>query len=216
MVSSPLKIAVLLSGSGRTLQNLIDEQKAGRLNIDIRVVVGSKARLMGIERARAAGIRSAVVDRKSASSGSDFSAEVFSFCAAANVDLICLAGWLCHLELPVGTDGKGIYENRILNIHPSLLPSFGGKGMYGNRVHQAVIDYGCKVSGCTVHFVDGQYDNGPVVLQRTCPVRDDDTAETLARRVFEQETLAYPEAVRLFQQGRLRVEQRRVRILEHD
>jgi folate-dependent phosphoribosylglycinamide formyltransferase PurN len=101
----------------------------------------------------------------------------------------------------------------VLNIHPALLPSFGGKGMFGRRVHQAVLDHGCKVSGCTVHFVDGTYDTGPIVLQRTCPALDDDTPESLALRVFEQEKIAYPEAIRLFQQGRLKVEGRRVRIV---
>jgi phosphoribosylglycinamide formyltransferase-1 len=99
-----------------------------------------------------------------------------------------------------------------MNIHPALLPSFGGKGMYGRRVHQAVLDHGCKVSGCTVHFVDRTYDTGPIILQRTCPVLEEDTAESLAQRVFEEEMIAYPEAIRLFQEGRLRIEGRRVRI----
>jgi folate-dependent phosphoribosylglycinamide formyltransferase PurN len=102
------------------------------------------------------------------------------------------------------------YENRVMNIHPALLPGFGGKGMYGAKVHQGVIDHGCKVSGCTVHFVDNSYDNGPIIVQRTCPVEDADTAETLAHRVFEEEKIAYPEAIRLFQQGRLKVVGRRV------
>src|SRR4029450_5553555 len=99
-----------------------------------------------------------------------------------------------------------------MNIHPALLPSFGGKGMYGRRVHEAVLAHGCKVSGCTVHFVDGSYDTGPIVLQRTCPVADDDTPETLAARVFEEEKVAYPEAIRLFAAGRLKIEGRRVRV----
>ena len=96
------------------------------------------------------------------------------------MDLICLAGWLCLLDIPA------TYQGRVINIHPALLPSFGGKGMYGRRVHQAVIDQGCKVSGCTVHFVDASYDTGPIVIQRACPVLEDDTAETLAHRVFEE------------------------------
>jgi folate-dependent phosphoribosylglycinamide formyltransferase PurN len=100
-----------------------------------------------------------------------------------------------------------------MNIHPALLPGFGGKGMYGARVHQAVLDHGCKVSGCTVHFVDNTYDTGPIILQRTCVVEDDDTAATLAHRVFEEEKVAYPQAIRLFQQGRLKIEGRRVRVL---
>jgi len=100
----------------------------------------------------------------------------------------------------------------MMNIHPALLPSFGGKGMYGHHVHEAVLAHGCKVSGCTVHFVDGQYDNGPIILQRACPVLDDDTPQTLAARVFEEEKLAYPEAIQLFAQGRLRIDGRRVRV----
>ena len=99
-----------------------------------------------------------------------------------------------------------------MNIHPALLPCFGGKGMYGQKVHQAVLDHGCKVSGCTVHFVDAQYDNGPIILQRVCPVLDDDTPPALAARVFEEEKLAYPEAIRLFAAGRLHIDGRRVRV----
>ena len=98
-----------------------------------------------------------------------------------------------------------------MNIHPALLPSFGGKGYYGQKVHQAVLDHGCKVSGCTVHFVDNQYDHGPIILQRTCPVLDDDTPQTLAHRVFEQEKIAYPRAIGLYAAGKLRIDGRRVR-----
>jgi folate-dependent phosphoribosylglycinamide formyltransferase PurN len=101
----------------------------------------------------------------------------------------------------------------MMNIHPALLPSFGGKGMFGRRVHQAVLDHGCKLSGCTVHFVDTGYDSGPIILQRACPVADDDDAEVLAHRVFEEEKIAYPQAIRLFQEGRLCTEGRRIRIL---
>src|SRR5207237_10203077 len=126
-----------------------------------------------------------------------FSRLVFSLCDDANVDLVCCAGWLCLLDIPPK------YQGRVMNIHPALLPSFGGKGMYGQRVHQAVMDHGCKVSGCTVHFVDNTYDNGPIILQRTCPVLDDDTADALAHRVFEEEKLAYPEAIQLFAQNHL-------------
>src|SRR5262245_7485954 len=104
------------------------------------------------------------------------------------------------------------WRGRVMNIHPALLPSFGGKGMHGRHVHEAVLAAGCKVSGCTVHFVDATYDTGPIILQRTCPVLEDDTLESLAGRVFEEEKLAYPEAIRLFAEGRLSVEDRRVRV----
>ena len=206
MPHRPLQLAVLLSGSGTTLQNLIDLIAAGQLDAEVRVVVGSRPGLAGLDRATAANLPNFVVDRRGHDTVGDFSRAVFAHCDEARADLICLAGWLCLLDIPAR------YAGRVMNIHPSLLPSFGGKGMFGRKVHQAVLDYGCKASGCTVHFVDATYDTGPVILQRTCPVLDDDTADTLAARVFEQEKIAYPEAIRLFQAGRLRVEGRRVRI----
>ena len=106
------------------------------------------------------------------------------------------------------------FANRVTNIHPGLIPAFCGHGFYGHRVHQAVIDYGAKLSGCTIHFADNQYDHGPVILQRAVPVLDDDTADTLAARVFEAECEAYPEAIQLIAEGRVRVEGRKVRVLE--
>jgi len=204
---NPIRLAILVSGSGTTLQNLIDEIAAGRLNAKASIVVASRAGLVGTERAVKAGIPNVVVNRKDFANVADFSREVFRHIDAANVDLVCLAGWLCLLDLPER------YAHRAMNIHPALLPSFGGKGMYGAKVHDSVIHHGCKVSGCTVHFLDNAYDTGPIILQRTCPVLDDDTAAALAHRVFEEEKIAYPEAIRLFQQGRLRVEGRRVRIM---
>jgi folate-dependent phosphoribosylglycinamide formyltransferase PurN len=148
-----------------------------------------------------------VVDRTGYDDCAAFSKQVFSLCDDADVDLICLAGWLCLLDIPPK------YQGRIINIHPALLPSFGGKGMYGKRVHQAVIDHGCKISGCTVHLVDATYDTGPIILQRSCPVLENDTADDLAHRVFEQEKIAYPAAIELFRAGRLKVEGRRVRVI---
>lgn len=204
-----LKLAVLVSGSGTTLQNLIDVIGAGQLDAEVRVVIGSRDGLKGIERAHAAGIMNFVVDRKAF--GEDcvsFSKQVFALIDDASVDLVLTAGWLCLLDVPER------YAGKIINIHPSLLPSFGGKGMFGRKVHQAVLDYGCKVSGCTVHFVDATYDTGAVILQRTCEVREDDTPETLAARVFEEEKVAFPQAIRLFQEGRLVIEGRRVRVRE--
>jgi formyltetrahydrofolate-dependent phosphoribosylglycinamide formyltransferase len=202
----PLNLAVLVSGSGTTLQNLIDHISADKLHARIKLVIGSREGLMGIERAMQAGIPSEVVDRKSFPDVPAFSRRVFELIDRAEVDLVCLAGWLCLLDLPHR------YHTRIMNIHPALLPSFGGKGMYGAKVHQAVIDHGCKVSGCTVHFVDSSYDSGPIIIQRTCPVLDDDTPQTLAHRVFEEEKIAYPEAIRLFAEGRLNAQGRRVHI----
>ncbi len=206
MPQPPINLAVLLSGSGTTLQNLVDEIAADRLNATISIVIASRAGLVGSERAAKAGIPNVVVNRKEFANVGEFSCEVFRHVDAANVDLVCLAGWLCLLDLPER------YAHKAMNIHPALLPSFGGKGMYGAKVHEAVINHGCKVSGCTVHFLDNAYDSGPIILQRICPVLDDDTPASLARRVFEEEKIAYPEAIRLFQQGRLRVDGRRVRL----
>lgn len=206
MAQSPINLAVLVSGSGTTLQNLIDEIAAGRLNATIRLLVASRPGLLGSERAAKVGIPQVVVNRKASANVADFSRDVFRHVDAAETDLICLAGWLCLLDLP------DRYAQRAMNIHPALLPSFGGKGMYGAKVHDAVLRHGCKVSGCTVHFLDNSYDTGPIIVQRTCPVLDDDTPATLAQRVFEEEKIAYPEAIRLFQQRRLRVEGRRVRV----
>jgi formyltetrahydrofolate-dependent phosphoribosylglycinamide formyltransferase len=202
----PLKLAVLVSGSGTTLQNLLDEIAAGRLDASVQIVIGSTPGLKGLERAAAAKVINFAVERSGFDDVAAFSKAVFDLIDDADVDLVCFAGWLCLLEIPEK------YRGRILNIHPALLPSFGGKGMYGRRVHQAVLDHGCKVSGCTVHFVDATYDTGPIVIQRTCPVLDDDTPQTLAARVFEQECVAYPEAIRLFQEKRLEVDGRRVRV----
>ena len=208
MPSSPLKLAVLVSGSGTTLQNLIDVIAAGKLDARIDLVVGSRPGLLSLKRASDARLPNFVVDRRDFADCAAFSKQVFCLCDDAGVDLVCLAGWLCLLDLP------DRYLGKTMNIHPALLPSFGGAGMYGRKVHQAVLDHGCKVSGCTVHFVDNTYDTGPIILQRTCPVLDDDTPETLAHRVFEEERIAYPEAIRLFGDGRLHVEERRVRITE--
>ena len=202
-----IKLAVLVSGSGTTLQNLIDEIAAGTLDVEIAIVIGSRPSLVGLERAHRAGLRNVVVDRREYATCAQFSRRVFDLCAQANIDLVCLAGWLCLLEVPPE------FAGRTMNIHPALLPSFGGQGMYGRKVHEAVLAHGCKVSGCTVHFVDGAYDSGPIIIQRTCPVREDDTPESLGQRVFEEEKIAYPNAIRLFQQGKLKIEGRRVRVL---
>ena len=207
MPPSPLRLAVLVSGSGTTLQNFVDVIAAGRLDARIDLVVGSRPDLLGLKRAADARVPNFVVDRRGFDDCAAFSKAVFSLCDDAGVDLVCLGGWLCLLDLP------DHYAGKVMNIHPALLPSFGGRGMFGRRVHQAVLDHGCKVSGCTVHFVDNTYDTGPIILQRPCPVLDEDTPETLARRVFDEEKVAYPEAVRLFHDGRLRIEGRRVRIL---
>jgi phosphoribosylglycinamide formyltransferase 1 len=202
MNNRAIQLGVLISGSGTTLQNLMDRIADGSLDALIAVVVASRNGILGIERAKSAGLRCEVAGR-----GGDLSGEVFHICDEAKVELVCMAGWLSLLEVPAR------YQGKVMNIHPALLPEFGGKGMFGRRVHQAVLDRGYRRSGCTVHFVDQTYDTGPIILQRECPVLVGDTAETLGRRVFEEEKIAYPEAIRLFQDKRLRLVGGRVEIL---
>lgn len=206
MTGPRIRLAVLVSGGGTTLQNFLDRIASDRLAAQVVQVVSSKADAFGLERARRAGIPAAVVERKACASREEFSTHIFDLCRQADADLVCLAGFLQLILIPDD------YLGRVMNVHPALIPAFCGHGYYGARVHEAVLAYGAKVSGCTVHFADNQYDHGPIILQRPVPVLDDDTPETLAARVHEQENEAYPEAVRLFAEGRLRVEGRRVRI----
>jgi formyltetrahydrofolate-dependent phosphoribosylglycinamide formyltransferase len=202
-----LQIAVLISGSGTTLQNLIDRTADKSLQADIRLVIASKPGIAGIERAKKAKINCQIVERKKFAGSKEFSERIFSLCDESAVNLVCLGGWLSLLQVPPKWEGK------VMNIHPALLPSFGGPGMYGLRVHQAVLDHGCKISGCTVHFLDSLYDSGPIILQRSCPVLEGDTAGSLAHRVFEEEKIAYPHAIQLFAENKLRIEGRVVRVL---
>lgn len=192
-------IAVFLSGSGTTLQNLIDCQNAGTLPIQIVQVIASKPGVLGIERAQKAGLPIEVVSRKAFASLEEYSDCLFEKCRHAGAKLVCLAGFLQLVRIPPD------FAHRVLNIHPSLLPAFGGKGMFGHHVHEAVLAAGAKVSGCTVHFADNEFDHGPIVLQRTVPVLEDDTPEALAARIFKEECEAYPEAIRtIISRSRLR------------
>lgn len=196
-----------MSGGGTTLQNLIDRIEDGRLDAQVVVVGSSRKSAFGLERARKHGIDTFVCPSKDC--GGDFaqlSRRIDENFAHTEVDLVVLAGFMCCYHFPEAL------RHRVMNIHPALIPSFCGKGMYGHFVHDAVLEAGVKVSGCTVHFVDAQYDHGPIIVQRTCPVLDDDTPEALAARVFKEECEAYPEAIGLFGQGRLVVRGQRVHI----
>jgi formyltetrahydrofolate-dependent phosphoribosylglycinamide formyltransferase len=206
-MTAPIRLGVLLSGSGTTLQNLLDRCADGRLAAHVACVVSSRATAFGLQRARQAGVPAFVVERKSCASLGDFSQRILDHCREAPVDLVCLAGFLQMLEIAPD------FAGRVLNIHAALIPAFCGKGFYGLHVHRAALETGVKVSGCTVHFADHEYDHGPIVLQRTVPVEDDDTAESLAARVFAAECEAYPQAIELFAAGRLRIEGRCVRVL---
>ncbi|MBP8303927.1 MAG: phosphoribosylglycinamide formyltransferase [Phycisphaerae bacterium] len=204
--SRSLRLGVLISGGGRTLMNLLDRIRQGSLRAQIPLVISSRAQVAGVDRARAAGLNVVVLRRKDFQDTDSFSRRLAQELGQAGVELVAQAGWLCLWRIPQE------YEGRVMNIHPALLPSFGGQGMWGHHVHEAVLRSGCKVSGCTVHFCTDEYDAGPIILQRTCPVQDDDTVESLAARVFEQECLAYPEAIRLFAEDRLVVRDGRVRV----
>ncbi|MEE9212304.1 MAG: phosphoribosylglycinamide formyltransferase [Phycisphaeraceae bacterium] len=204
----PLRLAVLISGGGTTLANLADAINRGELPAQISAVISSNDRAYGLKRAGKLDLPAFVVPRKRSKSPGEFSDLVFGLVRDVQAELVCLAGFLSLLVIPDD------YAHRVINIHPALLPSFGGKGMYGRRVHEAVLAAGCKVSGCTVHLCDQTYDTGPIIVQRCCQVREDDTPQTLAARVFEQECIAYPQAIRLFAEGRVRLDGRRVQILD--
>ncbi len=203
---TPLRLAVLISGGGRTLQNFIELADSGGLPIDIQLVVSSSPKAGGLKFAADAGIATEIVSRGDFDSDQSYGQAVFSACRRAEVDYVAMAGFL--KLAPVPDD----FQGRVLNIHPSLIPAFCGKGMYGNRVHQAVLDYGAKLTGCTVHFVDNEYDEGPIIWQQPVPVFDDDTADTIASRVFEVEKEAYPHVLKLLAAGKIEIEGRRVSI----
>jgi formyltetrahydrofolate-dependent phosphoribosylglycinamide formyltransferase len=224
-----IRLGILISGGGTTLMNILEYINAGRLNAEVAVVISSRSTVAGVERAKNAGLDVKIIRKKdypakkltaenaesaekklklknsaiSANSAvkeydiDEFSKRIEEELVAANVDLVVQGGWLCLWKIPAR------YENRVMNIHPALLPSFGGKGMWGHHVHEAVLKAGCKVSGCTVHFCTNQYDKGPIIVQRACEVKDQDTPETLAARVFEQECIAYPQAIKLFAENKL-------------
>ncbi len=201
-----IRLGVLISGGGRTMMNILDRIKRRELNAEIAIVISSLSTAGGVGKARNAGLPLKVIRRKDYPDIDAFSSHIAKELDAAKVDLVVQGGWLCLWKIPPQ------YESRVMNIHPALLPSFGGKGMWGHHVHEAVLAAGCKVSGCTVHFCTNEYDRGPIIVQRTCPVADDDTPDTLAERVFEQECVAYPQAIRWFAEGRLRVEGNRVKV----
>jgi formyltetrahydrofolate-dependent phosphoribosylglycinamide formyltransferase len=201
------RLAVLVSGGGRTLENLFERIEAGRLPVEIPLVLGSRAGAFGLERARRRGVATALVERAAFDDDRSFSEALARALLPASPDLVALAGFVHLFLFPPSLRGK------VMNVHPALLPSFGGKGFFGERVHRAVLESGAKVSGCTVHYATHAYDAGPIILQRTVPVLDDDSPSSLAARVFEAEREAYPEAIRLHIEGRLRVEGNRVRVL---
>jgi phosphoribosylglycinamide formyltransferase-1 len=204
---APLPIAVLISGGGTTLRNLIQQVASGALPVEIRLVISSNPQAPGLAFAHAAGIPTRVVEKKRGTRDEDFSQAIFGPCREAGVAYVVMGGFLKHVRSPPD------FENRVLNIHPSLIPAHCGKGMYGMKVHEAVLAAGETVTGCTVHFVDDEYDHGPIILQRQVPVLPGDTPQSLQARVFAAECQAYPEALRLIAAGRVRVRAGQVEIL---
>jgi formyltetrahydrofolate-dependent phosphoribosylglycinamide formyltransferase len=199
MARKKLRLGVLLSGGGRTLQNILDYAASGRLDAKPVVVIASRP-CKGTDVGRQAGVPTHLVDRKEFADVGAFSDRLNAILDEAGVELVVLAGFLSFWQVPERYAGKAI------NIHPALLPRFGGQGMHGHRVHEAVLAAGAKVSGCTVHFVTNDYDAGPILVQKTVPVLEDDTPEALAARVFEKECEAMPEALQLLAEGRVRID----------
>ena len=204
-----IRIGVLASGGGTNLQAIIDACERGEIDGDVVVVISNMPDAYALERARKHRIDAFCFPHKGVTR-EQHEADIIACLEQHQVDLLCLAGYLRMLT-PVLVDK---YAGRAMNTHPALLPSFGGKGMHGLRVHQAVLDHGCKVSGCTIHFVSLDVDGGPIVLQKAVPVQEGDSAETLQERVLKEEHKLFPRAVQLFAQGKLKIEGRRVRILE--
>jgi folate-dependent phosphoribosylglycinamide formyltransferase PurN len=170
------------------------------------MVISSRSTISGVKRMRDAGLTVKILRKKDFSDITEFSTAICQTMKDAHIDLIVQGGWLCLWQIPTNL------QNRVMNIHPSLLPGFGGQGMWGHNVHRAVLKRGCKVSGCTVHFCTNDYDAGPIIIQKTCVVNPNDDPNSLAERVFQQECLAYPEAIKLFAQNKLSVQDNIVKI----
>lgn len=207
---SKLRLGVLVSGGGSNLQSIIDHCNSGYLPAEVAIVISSKEGAYALERAKRHNISYAVVDPKKFPTKEAYEDELIKLLKSSNVGLVVLAGFLKVLS----PHFVNAFQDKIMNIHPSLIPAFCGEGFYGERVHKAVLDYGVKITGVTVHFVDEGTDTGPIILQRAVPVLDDDTPEILAQRVLKEEHKIYPEAIKLFAQGRLQIHGRKVKIVK--
>jgi phosphoribosylglycinamide formyltransferase 1 len=206
-VNEPIRLAAMISGGGRTLMNIADRIDARQLNARIELVISSRGDVAGVAKSRARGFNTLVIRRTDYPAENAMHDAITKQLLERRIDLVCLCGYLRMIRIDEP------FQWRIMNIHPALLPEFGGVGMHGEHVHRAVLAAGNKVAGCSVHFVDERYDMGPIILQRKVPVLPGDDEHTLAARVFEQECIAYPEAISLFAADRLRVEDGRVVIL---
>jgi formyltetrahydrofolate-dependent phosphoribosylglycinamide formyltransferase len=201
------RLVVALSGSGTTLENLFEHIERGELDARVDAVLSSRSDAFGLERARRRGIPAVTVPGRDHPTARSLSEALFAEIRRYEPDWVVLAGFMRLLHIPDD------FAGRVVNIHPALIPSFCGRGYYGNHVHEAVIARGAKVSGCTVHLCDNEYDHGPIVMQKAVVVEDDDTAETLAERVQAAEREIYPRAIQLLIDGRVQVNGRRTRII---
>ncbi len=205
-----LKLGIMVSGGGTNLQAIIDKIECGYLEgCRVAAVVSSRPGVYALERAEKHGIPSICISKRNYKEFAEYDRALIEYFEKFDVDLIVLAGFLSM----IGEDFISKYRNRIINVHPALIPSFCGKGFYGIIPHQKALEYGVKVTGATVHFVEPEYDSGPIILQKAVPVLDGDTAEILQRRVMEQaEWEILPEAIRLYSEGRLQIQGRKVSI----
>ena len=203
---SSVNIGVLISGGGTNLQSIIDNIKNGRIKGEIKIVISNIKEAYGLERAKNSGIEALYIDRKKFNTEEAYNERLLEEFEKRNIDLVILAGYLKVLS----KDFVERYKGRIINIHPSLIPSFCGKGCYGEKVHQMVLDHGVKVTGVTVHFVDEGTDTGPIILQRAVEVKDEDTVDSLKERVLAVEHELLPKAVELFCENKLTIEGRKV------
>ncbi len=205
-----VKIGVLISGSGTNLQSIIDSINNKNISGEIKVVISNKKDAYGLERARQNNIDAVYVNQKDYENFEKFNDAIIEEFETRNVELIVLAGYLKILSKKFIEK----YNNRIINIHPSLIPSFCGKGYYGAKVHEAAIDYGVKISGATVHFVDEGADTGPIIIQEAVEISNDDTADTLQKKILEIEHKILPLAVKYYCEGRIQIRGRKVKIEE--
>ncbi len=203
---SLLRIAVLLSGTGTSLSNLCERIDAGEVPAEVALVIASKAKAGGLERARRRGIPAVAIPRREHPDVTRFNDAIHAELERHDVELVAMLGFLSRFET------RGRFSGRVINVHPALIPAFSGKGYYGHRVHEAVLESGVKITGATVHFADDEYDHGPIILQEALAVEDDDTPDSLAARVQAIERRLVPEAIRLLAEGRLAVDGRRVHI----
>jgi len=204
---APLRVGVLLSGEGTSLENLFEHIEAGEVPAEVVLVVSSKEDVGGLRRAERRGVPAVAIPRKRHRKQGEFNDLIHVELEKHGVEFVALLGFLSVFEL------RGKFEGRTINVHPALIPAFSGQGFYGKKVYDAVFEKGVKVTGATVHFADEEYDRGPIILQEAVPVLEDDTVETLSARVQAAERRLVPEAIRLFAEGRLEIDdQRRVHI----